>query len=59
MKKKTTSSKTVKTLRAMSKEAVRHAAVADPDAQPLTSADLVRMKRTPQAKIIRRALELT
>ena len=32
---------------------------ADPDAQPLTEADLKRMKRTPQAKIIRRALELT
>ncbi|HUA18271.1 MAG TPA: helix-turn-helix domain-containing protein [Bryobacteraceae bacterium] len=31
----------------------------DPDARPLTEADLKRMKRTPQAKIIRRALELT
>jgi len=35
------------------------AARADRDAQPLTEADLHRMKRTPQAKIIRRALELT
>ena len=32
---------------------------ADRDAQPLSAADLKRMKRTPQAKIIRRALELT
>jgi len=36
-----------------------HGGVSDPDAQPLTEADLKRMKRTPQAKIIRRALELT
>jgi len=35
------------------------AARADPDAQPLTKSDLKRMKRTPRAKIIRRALELT
>jgi putative transcriptional regulator len=32
---------------------------ADRDAQPLTLSDLKRMKRTPQAKIIRRALALT
>ena len=37
----------------------RQAAQADPDAQPLTPADLDRMKPTPQAKIIRRALALT
>lgn len=35
------------------------AARADRDAQPLTETDLNRMQRTPQAKIIRRALELT
>lgn len=29
------------------------------DNQPLTNADLKRMKRTPQAKIIRRALNLS
>jgi DNA-binding transcriptional regulator YiaG len=29
------------------------------DAQPLTDADLKRMRRTPRAKIIRRALDLT
>ncbi|HTT65765.1 MAG TPA: helix-turn-helix domain-containing protein [Bryobacteraceae bacterium] len=38
---------------------IERAARADPDAQPLTEADLKRMKRTPQAKVIRRALELT
>jgi putative transcriptional regulator len=41
-------------------EAERHAAaVGDPDAQPLTPEDFKRMKRTPQAKIIRRALGLS
>lgn len=40
--------------------AARHAAaVSDPDAQPLTPEDLKRMKRTPQAKVIRRALGLS
>lgn len=43
----------------MSPEAVEKAAHADRDAQPLTEADLKRMKQTPRAKIIRRALELT
>jgi putative transcriptional regulator len=38
---------------------IGRAARADPDAQPLTEGDLKRMKRTPRAKIIRRALELT
>ena len=37
----------------------KKAAHADPNAQPLTESDLKRMKRTPRAKIIRRALELT
>ncbi len=45
--------------RPMSPEAVERAARADRDAQPLTDSDLKRMKRTPRAKIIRRALELT
>jgi putative transcriptional regulator len=35
------------------------AARADRDAQPLTQSDLKRMKRTPQVKVIRRALALT
>ena len=56
MSKKTTFGKT---LSPMASEAVERAARADPDAQPLTAEDLKRMKRTPQAKIIRRALELT
>ena len=43
----------------MTPEAVERAARADRDAQPLTGADLTRMRRTPQAKIIRRALDLT
>jgi len=45
--------------RPMSPEAIERAARADRDAQPLTATDFRRMKRTPQAKIIRRALELT
>ncbi len=41
-------------------EAQRHtAATHDPDALPLTPADFKRMKRTPQVKLIRRALGLT
>ena len=41
-------------------EAQRHqAALNDPDARPLTDEDLRRMKRTPQARIIRRALGLS
>ena len=48
-----------KMLRPMSAEAVEAAARADRDAHPLTEIDLNRMQRTPQAKIIRHALELT
>jgi putative transcriptional regulator len=41
-------------------EAERHAAaLADPDAQPLTPDDMARMKRTPQVKVIRRAMRLS
>jgi putative transcriptional regulator len=43
----------------MTPEAIERAALADPDTQPITAADFKRMKRTPQVKIIRRALELT
>jgi len=46
-------------LRPMTPGAIEKAAQSDRDARPLTQADLKRMKRTPQAKIIRRALELT
>jgi putative transcriptional regulator len=35
------------------------AALDDPDAQPLSPADMQRMRSTPRAKIIRRALGLT
>jgi putative transcriptional regulator len=43
----------------MTPEAIEAAARGDSNAQPLTPGDLKRMKRTPQAKIIRRALALT
>ena len=43
----------------MTPAAIERAARADRDAQPLTDADLRRMRRTPRAKIIRRALDLT
>jgi putative transcriptional regulator len=46
-------------LKPMTPAAIEAAARADLDAQPLTAEDLRRMKRTPQAKIIRRALALT
>jgi putative transcriptional regulator len=46
-------------LDAMTAEQRPAAALADPDAQPLTDADMDRMKPTPRLKIIRRALGLT
>ena len=55
----TTFGKTPKPPRSMSADSIDRAARADRDAQPLTASDLKRMKRTPQTKIIRRALELT
>ena len=48
-----------KTLRPMSPENIEKAARSDRDARPLSDADLKRMKRSPRAKIIRRALDLT
>lgn len=59
MRKTTISGRTLKSPRPMSAAAIAQAGREDRDAQPLTEADLKRMKRTPQAKIIRRALELT
>jgi putative transcriptional regulator len=59
MSKKSTSSKARKQLRPMTPSAIERAAFTDPDAQPLSSIDLKHMKRTPQAKIIRRALGIT
>ena len=43
----------------MTEAEVLAAALADPDAKPLTPKDFKRMKRIPRAKIIRRALGLT
>lgn len=44
---------------AMTAEQRHAAALADPDARPLTDADMDRMQQTPRLKIIRRALGLT
>lgn len=44
---------------AMSVEERHAAALSDADAQPLAPEDFKRMKRTPQAKIIRRALGMS
>ena len=46
-------------LDAMSEAEKHAAALSDPDAKPLTERDMKRMKRTPRAKIIRRALGLS
>jgi putative transcriptional regulator len=43
----------------MTPQEIEDAAYADPDAHPLTHEDLRRMKRTPQAKLIRRSLGMT
>ena len=59
MSKTTTSRKMLSNPRRMTARQIERAARSDPDAQPLTETDLQGMKRTPQAKIIRRALELT
>jgi putative transcriptional regulator len=48
-----------KRLAAMSEEEVQAAALADPDAQPLTAVYRARMKRVPRIKTLRRALRLT
>jgi len=44
---------------AMTDEEIHAAALSDPDAQPLNPEDFKRMKRTPQVKVIRRALGLS
>src|SRR2546422_1210766 len=51
--------KPLELLRSMTEAEVMIAAMADPDAKPLTPEDFKRMKRIPRAKIIRRALGLT
>jgi putative transcriptional regulator len=59
MGKTRSSGKKAKRLRPMSPQEVEETAWSDPDAQPLTKVDLKRMKRVPQVKVIRRALEFT
>ncbi len=67
MSNENTMSKTAKTdaahdwsrLDAMTAEERHAAALSDPDAQPLTAEDFARMKRTPRARIVRRALGLS
>ena len=44
---------------AMTEAEIHAAAIGDPDAQPLTPERLAKMKQTPRAKIIRRALGLS
>src|ERR1700735_3889551 len=44
---------------AMTEADIHAAALSDPDAQPLTPERLAHMKRTPQVKVIRRALGLS
>jgi hypothetical protein len=51
MSRKLTSSKNRKGSRSMSPGAIERATLADPDARPLTAADLKRMRRTPQVKV--------
>ena len=46
-------------LDALTEEDVHAAALADPDAQPLTQERLARMRRVPRARTLRRALGLT
>lgn len=48
-----------KRLRAMTEREVRAAALTDPDAHPLTHAELALMKRVTRIKTLRRALRLT
>jgi putative transcriptional regulator len=44
---------------AMTEEEIHAAALADPDAQPLTPERLAKMRRTPQEQVIQRALGLS
>jgi putative transcriptional regulator len=46
-------------LRAMTEEEVMAAALADPDAQPMTAEQLRTARRVPRTKTLRRALHLT
>ena len=55
----TTAATPPNTPRPMTKAEIEAAAQADPDAQPLTEADMATMPRIPRAKTLRRALGLT
>jgi putative transcriptional regulator len=46
-------------LRKLSEDEVERRARSDPDARPLTEADLKRLKRSPRVRILRMALGLT
>ncbi|BDA66017.1 hypothetical protein RIVM261_085840 [Rivularia sp. IAM M-261] len=46
-------------IRHMTEEEIHTAAQADPDARPMTEAELRNAKRVPRVKTIRRALQLT
>jgi putative transcriptional regulator len=46
-------------MRPMTDEDIHAAALADPDAQPMTPENEVHMRRTPQVRVIRRALKLS
>jgi len=59
MSKTITTNKTSRPMRPMPDDEVMAAALSDPDAQPLTAEDLKRMRHTPRAKLIRRALGFT
>jgi putative transcriptional regulator len=43
----------------ITEDAVHAEAISDPDAQPLTDADMARMRRVPRVQTLRRALGLT
>jgi putative transcriptional regulator len=59
MRKISTTKKAIKGLRRVTAARAEAAAHSDPDAQPLGRGDLRRMRRTPPAKVIRRALGYT
>lgn len=59
MKRAAMSSRIARPLVRLSPAEIEAAASADPDARPLSRADMARMKRSPRAKIVRRALGLT
>jgi putative transcriptional regulator len=46
-------------MRSMTDEEIHAAALADPDAEPLTPERLAAMRRVPRVKTLRRALRLT